>query len=92
MDPHVLAQVERLATGLRHCPTVRVAKLDASSPEAAAFLNAAFGGRLAERRLPAVLLYPEAATGYVRLKGGCVGWVSRRMTLSWKRVWMAGCG
>ncbi|KAG2426981.1 hypothetical protein HXX76_012765 [Chlamydomonas incerta] len=62
-------EVERLATGLRHCPTVRVAKLDASSPEAAAFLNAAFGGRLAERRLPAVLLYPEAATGYVRLKG-----------------------
>ncbi|KAG2425609.1 hypothetical protein HYH02_014983 [Chlamydomonas schloesseri] len=62
-------EVERLATGLRHCPTVRVAKLDASSPEATAFLNAAFGGRLAERRLPAVLLYPEAATGYVRLKG-----------------------
>ncbi|GIM14183.1 hypothetical protein Vretimale_17117 [Volvox reticuliferus] len=60
-------EIERLATGLRHSPAVQVAKLNAAEPDTCAFLAATFPGL--RDRLPAVLLYPEAATGYIRLKG-----------------------
>ncbi len=59
--------MERLATGLRHSPSVVVAKINAAAPEARSFLTSAFPGLI--DRLPAVLLYPEAATGFIRLKG-----------------------
>ncbi len=62
------AQVERLAVGLQHVPYVTVAKLNAADPEARAFLAAAFSCSVTER-LPSVLLYPEASTGFVRFKG-----------------------
>lgn len=65
-------QVERLAVGLQHVPYVTVAKLNAADPEARAFLAAAFSSSVTER-LPSVLLYPEASTGFVRFKGKGLG-------------------
>ncbi|GLC37454.1 hypothetical protein PLESTF_001450600 [Pleodorina starrii] len=62
-------EVERLATGLRHAPSVVVAKLNAADPDTRAFLSGTFPSISLTDQLPAVLLYPEAATGYIRLKG-----------------------
>ncbi|KAG2485472.1 hypothetical protein HYH03_015848 [Edaphochlamys debaryana] len=61
-------EIERLALGLAHARSVSVARLNAADPEARAFLAAALPGSTERHRLPGVLVYPEGATGYFRLK------------------------
>lgn len=59
------SQVERLACGLLHEPSLAVAALDISSKEAAQFAQRILG----VTSLPAVLLYPEASPGFLRYAG-----------------------
>jgi hypothetical protein len=66
-------QVERLACGLLHEPSLAVAALDTSSKEAAEFAQRILG----VTSLPAVLLYPEASPGFLRYAGEATTWVTR---------------
>lgn len=58
-------QIERLASGLLHEPGVVVAKLDGRPKEAAAFITQMLG----VTHLPTLLLYPEAAPGFLTYTG-----------------------
>jgi len=63
---HVHVQVERLASGLAHEPAFVAAALDVSGKEASTFV----ANMLNVDRVPAVLLYPEAARGCLKFLGG----------------------
>lgn len=65
-DVHVHVQVERLASGLAHEPAFVAAALDVSNKEASTFV----ANMLNVDRVPAVLLYPEAARGCLKFLGG----------------------
>lgn len=60
------AQVERLASGLRHEPAFVAAALDVSGSEASTFVS----NMLKVDSVPSVLLYPEAARGCLKFLGG----------------------
>lgn len=61
----VEAPIEQLAAGLAHERGAVVMALDASDPAAAAFA----GRMLNVGSLPAVLVYPEAAPGFLAYRG-----------------------
>lgn len=60
------APVEALASGLRHERRAAVMAVDAADPSAASFAARI----LNVRRLPALLVYPEGAPGFLAYKGG----------------------
>lgn len=59
------AQVERLASGLRHEPAFVASALDVSSSEAATWVS----NMLKVEAVPCVLFYPEAARGCLKFLG-----------------------
>lgn len=63
---HACCQVERLAAGLRHELSFVAAALDVSDQKAANFAASMLG----VQQVPAVLLYPEAARGFLKFLGG----------------------
>jgi hypothetical protein len=61
------AQVERLASGLRHEPAFVASALDVSNSEAATWVS----NMLNVEAVPCVLFYPEAARGCLKFLGEC---------------------
>jgi hypothetical protein len=61
----VEAPMETLASGLAHERAIGVLALDVSDPEAAGFAARILG----VTALPAVLVYPEAAPGFMAYRG-----------------------
>lgn len=65
LTPQTHPQVERLAAGLRHEQAFVATALDVSQHDAAHYA----GHILGISSVPAVLLYPEAARGFLRFLG-----------------------